>query len=229
MVTGKQITRYDQALIGYGQGYSGQMTPFQMALAASAIANLEGKLIKPRMELDRPAEPFNQVLTPQVAARLRSIMGLVTGVSSGTARGVFAPVKAAGIITGGKTGTAQKVVPVYDPKTGEPKTRLRVERDNRGNIIRQYQETIMDEQNPRIDGWFLCIAPLENPQLAIAVVVEGGGYGSRSAAPIAAALVLKAKDLGYFKGSATPVTPAPGTQRRRTRTQRRPRPARSPN
>lgn len=225
IVTGKQITRYDQALIGYGQGYAGQMTPFQMALAAAAIGNMEGKLIKPRMELDRGPEPFNQVLPPQVMVRLRSIMGLVTGGSSGTARGVFAPVKAAGINTGGKTGTAQKVVPVFDPKTGEPKTRLRTERDNRGNIIRQYEETIMDEENPRIDGWFLCIAPLENPQLAMAVVVEGGGYGSRSAAPIAAALVLKAKELGYFKGSATP---APTPAQRRPRTQRR-RAARPPN
>jgi hypothetical protein len=34
----------------------------------------------------------------------------------------------------------------------------------------------------------------------MAVIVEGGGYGSRSAAPIAAALVLKARDLGYFNG-----------------------------
>jgi len=220
MVTGKQVTRYDLALMGYGQGYAGQMTPLQMALSASAIANLEGKLMKPRMEFDRQAESFNQVLTPQVAARLRSIMGLVTGGSSGTARGVFAPVKAAGIVTGGKTGTAQKVVPFYDPKTGEPRTRLRTERDNRGNIIRQYQETMMDEENPRIDGWFLCIAPLDNPQLAMAVVVEGGGYGSRSAAPIAAALVLKARDLGYLKGSATPVTQKPAP-RRRTRTQPR--------
>ena len=130
---------------------------------------------------------------------LRSIMGLVTGGPSGTARGVFGPVKAAGINTGGKTGTAQKVVPVYDPKTGEPKTRHRIERDNRGNIIREYDEVIMDNENPRIDGWFLCIAPLERPQLAMAVMVEGGGYGSRSAAPIAAALVLKARDLGYFQ------------------------------
>jgi len=32
-----------------------------------------------------------------------------------------------------------------------------------------------------IDAWFLCIAPLERPQLAIAVIVEGGGYGSKSA------------------------------------------------
>ena len=199
IVTGKQVTRYDLALMGYGQGYAGQMTPLQMALAAATIGNLEGKLMKPRIEYNVAPQPFNQVLTPAAAARMRSIMGLVTGGSSGTARGVFGPVKAAGINTGGKTGTAQKVVPVYDPKTGEPKTRHRVERDNRGNVIREYDEIIMDEENPRIDGWFLCIAPLERPQLAMAVIVEGGGYGSRSAAPIAAALVLKARDLGYFR------------------------------
>jgi peptidoglycan glycosyltransferase len=116
IVTGKGVTRYDLALMGYGQGYAGQMTPLQMALAAAAIGNMEGKLIKPRIEYDRAPEVFNQVTTPQAAATMRGIMGLVTGGGSGTARGVFAPVKAAGINTGGKTGTAQKVVPVYDPK-----------------------------------------------------------------------------------------------------------------
>lgn len=216
IVTGKQVTRYDLALIGYGQGYAGQMTPFQMALAASAIANMDGKLMKPKIEFDRPPEVFKQVTSPQTAQRMRHIMGLVTGGPSGTARGVFGPVKAAGINTGGKTGTAQKVVPVYDPKTGRPKTRRVTERDNRGNIIREYEETIMDNENPRIDGWFLCIAPLERPQLAMAVIVEGGGYGSRSAAPIAAALVLKARDLGYLNVAGAPKTqPAkPGASRR---------------
>lgn len=223
IVTGKQVTRYDLALIGYGQGYAGQMTPFQMALAAAAIGNMDGRLMKPKIEFDRPPEMFKQVMTAQVAATMRGIMGRVTGGSSGTARGVFAPVKAAGINTGGKTGTAQKVQPVYDPKTGEVKTRHRVEKDNRGNIIREYEETVMDEENPRIDGWFLCIAPLERPQLAMAVIVEGGGYGSRSAAPIAAALVLKARDLGYFKVVQT--QPAPGQTRPQggTRQPRRPR------
>ena len=201
IVIGKQVTRYDLALMGYGQGYAGQMTPFQMALAAAAIGNMEGKLMKPKIEFNVAPQPYNQVMTPAQAARMRQIMGLVTGGPSGTARGVFGPVKAAGINTGGKTGTAQKVVPVYDPKTGEFKTRHKVERDNRGNIIREYDEIIMDNDNPRIDGWFLCIAPLERPTLAMAVIVEGGGYGSRSAAPIAAALVLKARDLGYFNGT----------------------------
>jgi hypothetical protein len=87
----------------------------------------------------------------------------------------------------------------------------------------------MDEEHPRIDGWFLCIAPLERPQLAMAVIVEGGGYGSRSAAPIAAALVLKAKELGYFNqpntqrpGQTPGTTPQrePGTRRTRPGTVR---------
>ncbi|HEX4900062.1 MAG TPA: penicillin-binding transpeptidase domain-containing protein, partial [Pyrinomonadaceae bacterium] len=94
IVTGKQVTRYDLALIGYGQGYAGQMTPFQMALAAAAIGNMEGKLMKPKIELDRPPEVFKQVVSQQNAQRMRQIMGLVTGGPSGTARGVFGPVKA---------------------------------------------------------------------------------------------------------------------------------------
>ncbi len=207
MVTGKigkDISKFDLALEGYGQGYAGQMTPFQMALLASAIGNTEGKLMKPKLEYDRAPEMYKQALTAQAAQQLRTIMGLVTGGPRGTARGVFGPVTAAGIVTGGKTGTAQKVVPVYDAKTGEPKTRLKVERDPKGNIIRQYQELILDEEHPRIDSWFLCIAPLDRPQLAIAVIIEGGGYGSKAAAPVAAALVLKARELGLLGGKPQP-------------------------
>src|SRR5205085_9302473 len=107
IVTGKQVTRYDLALMGYGQGYAGQMTPFQMALAAAAIANMEGEFMKPKIEDNLQPQVFNQVLSPATAAKLRSIMGLVTGGPSGTARGVFGPVKAAGISTGGQTGTAE--------------------------------------------------------------------------------------------------------------------------
>jgi cell division protein FtsI/penicillin-binding protein 2 len=209
IVTGKDVTRYDLALMGYGQGYAGQMTPLQMALAAAAIGNMDGRLMKTKIEYNRNPEVFKQVLPVSAVSQMRAIMNLVTGGPSGTARGVFAPVKAAGINTGGKTGTAQKVVPVYDPKTGEPKTRHKVEKDNRGNIIREYDEVIMDNDHPRIDAWFLCLAPIEKPQIAIAVIVEGGGYGSKSAAPIAAALVLKARDLGYFSGGRATPTPTP--------------------
>src|SRR5688572_28277720 len=61
IVTGKQVNRYDLALMGYGQGYAGQMTPLQMALSAAVIGNMEGKLMKPRIELNVAPQPFNQV------------------------------------------------------------------------------------------------------------------------------------------------------------------------
>jgi peptidoglycan glycosyltransferase len=215
MVTGSKISKFDLALEGFGQGYAGQMTPFQMALLAATIGNLDGKLMKPKIEFNRPPEVYHQAVSAEKAAAMRSIMGLVTGGPSGTARGVFAPVHAAGIITGGKTGTAQKDVPLYDPKTGQAITRIQVERDRKGNIISQREVPVFDYEHPRIDGWFLSIAPLDKPQLAIAVLIEGGGYGSRSAAPVAAALVLKARDLGLLNASAPQTTPSqPGRNKR---------------
>lgn len=196
---------YDLGLIGFGQGYAGQMTPFQMALAASAIANLEGKLMKPKIEYDQPPQVWAQATTPEYAAEMRRIMGLVTSGGSGTATSVFPQVHAQGIITGGKTGTAEKDVPVYDPKTGEAVMEKKIERDRGGNPIREYYVQKISPEK-RIDSWFLCIAPLDRPQVAMAVIVEGGGYGARAAAPIAAALVLKARDLGLLTvpGTAPP-------------------------
>src|SRR5215211_934702 len=199
---------YDLGLIGFGQGYAGQMTPFQMALVASSIGNLEGKLMKPKIEYDRPPEVWAQATTPERAAEMRRIMGLVTAGSSGTATSVLAPVHAQGIITGGKTGTAEKQIPLYDPKTGEERKVKKVERDRRGNPIREYMETMLDPEY-RIDSWFLCIAPLDRPQVAIAVIIEGGGYGARAAAPVAAALVLKARDLGLLAATGAPAPQQP--------------------
>jgi membrane peptidoglycan carboxypeptidase len=192
-----KMRHYDLALEGFGQGYAGQMTPLQMAMVVSAIGNLQGQLMKPRIEFNLAPAVFNQVMSPQIASEERRIMGLVTMGPSGTATSVFAPVTAQGVTSGGKTGTAQKEVPEYDAKTGEMKTTKKYERDRKGNIIREYEVPVLSPEK-RIDSWFLCMAPLEYPQLAIAVIVEGGGYGARAAAPIAAALVLKARDLGLL-------------------------------
>ena len=70
----KKLTLYDFGVEGMGQGLAGQMTPFQMALIASVPANMEGKLMKPRIEADLPPQMFSQVLTPQQAAAIRDIM-----------------------------------------------------------------------------------------------------------------------------------------------------------
>jgi cell division protein FtsI/penicillin-binding protein 2 len=196
---------------GYGQGYASQMTPFQMALIISAAANLEGKLMKPKIEADRAPEMFSQVLTREQAGEIRGIMNMVTEGGTGTA--AMAPVRAAGIRSGGKTGTAQKAVPVIDPKTGEPMRRVVQDRDPKGKIIGQHEEIVMADKL-RSDAWYLSFAPLDKPVVAMAVLLEGPGpgvsfYGGKNAAPIAAQLILKAKSLGYFGGGADqPAQPA---------------------
>jgi len=222
---GKHSSRCELMYEGYGQGLASQMTPFQMALIISPAANLEGKLMKPKIELDRPNEAFSQVLTPQQAATIRGIMNMVT--EGGTGTSAMAPVKAAGIRSGGKTGTAQKAVPVIDPKTNEPQRKLVTERDFKGNIIGQHYETVFYDKL-RSDAWYLSFAPLEKPVIAMAVLLEGPGpgisfYGGKNAAPIAAQLILKAKSLGYFGGN-TSTTPQPQQPRQRSRPSPRPSP-----
>jgi penicillin-binding protein 2 len=215
---GPRSTRCELMYEGYGQGYASQMTTFQMALVTSASANLEGKLMKPKIELDRPPEMFSQVLTRDQATEVRRIMNLVTE-AGGTANSAMALVKAAGIRSGGKTGTAQKAVPVIDPKTGDPKKRVVVERDFKGKIIRQYEEIVMEEKL-RSDAWYLSFAPLDKPVMAMAVLLEGPGpgisfYGGKNAGPIAAQLLLKAKSLGYFGQASEEQPPKPAPKRRR--------------
>ena len=193
IVTGKDISLYDLGIEGMGQGYAGQMTPFQMALIASIPANLEGKLMKPRIEFDQPPQMFSQVLSPQQAAQIRMIMSTVTEEPGGTGTVISAKLAGTGIRTGGKTGTAEKQALLYDEKTGKLKTEKRRRRVN--GQWEEYEVPLMYE---RTDSWFITIAPLERPQVAIAVVVEGGGYGARTAAPIAANVILKARELGLL-------------------------------
>jgi len=210
IVTGKDISLYDLGLQGMGQGYAGQMTPFQMAMLASIPANMEGKLMKPRIEFDQPPQAFSQVLSPQQAAQIRMIMGTVTNEPGGTGTVIAAKLAGTGILTGGKTGTAEKQAPLYDEKTGKLKTEKKRRRGADGKW-EDYQAPVMYE---RTDSWFITIAPLERPTLAIAVVVEGGGYGARTAAPIAASVILKARELGLLGDQYRPkAQPKPSAQK----------------
>jgi penicillin-binding protein 2 len=78
----------------------------------------------------------------------------------GTARGIGwnAPYKIAG-----KTGTAQ----VKGVKQGERYVESRVAEEHRDHAL------------------FVAFAPVEDPKIAIAVIVENGGHGGSTAAPIA--------------------------------------------
>jgi len=204
IVTGKVISLFDLGLEGMGQGYAGQMTPFQMALIASIPGNIEGKLMKPRIEADLQPQPFAQVLAPQQAAAIRGIMSTVVEEPGGTGTVISAKLAGTGIRAGGKTGTAEKEAPVYDEKTGKLKTVKAKRKNDKGEWV-EYNAPVM---YTRTDSWFITIAPIERPQVAIAVVVEAGGFGARTAAPIAASVILKARDLGLlgdqYKPKAAP-------------------------
>lgn len=206
LVTGKDISLFDIGLEGMGQGYAGQMTPLQMAMIASVPANMEGKLMKLRLEADKQPEAFSQVLSPQQAAAIRQIMSTVTEEPGGTGTVLSAKLSGTGIRTGGKTGTAEKEAPLYE-KTGKLRT-VKKKRRNAAGALVDYEQPVT---YMRTDSWFITIAPLERPQVAIAVVVEGGGFGARTAAPIAANVILKARDLGLLGDQYRPKQ-APATR-----------------
>ena len=204
IVTGKGISLFDLGLEGMGQGYAGEMTPFQMAMIAAAAGNMEGKLMKPRIEADQPPQAYSQVLTPQMADSIRDIMSTVVEEPGGTGTVIAARLAGTGIRAGGKTGTAEKEAPLYDEKTGKLRTEKRRIKNDKGQVV----ETQVPVMYTRTDSWFITIAPLERPQVAIAVVVEGGGFGARTAAPIAANVILKARDLGLLGDQYKPKAPA---------------------
>ena len=72
------------------------------------------------------------------------------------------------------------------------------------------------------DSWFVGFAPVENPQIVYAVVVENGGQGAKAAAPLAAKLIEKAAQLGYVNtgGQRTPPASSPRTPPRTPQTSR---------
>ena len=52
----------------------------------------------------------------------------------------------------------------------------------------EYKEEDLDERL-RKHAWFVGFAPLNEPTIAIAVIVENGGSGSEIAAPVAKAVI----------------------------------------
>ncbi len=162
--------------------------------------------MKPKIEADQPPAAYANVLSPQQAAVVREIMSTVTEEAGGTGGRVRAALAGTGIMAGGKTGTAEKDgAPRYDPKTGERMFVMKKKKDSTGNLV-EYKEFLTYN---RTDGWFICIAPIENPQLAIAVVIEdiGNQYGGGTAAPVAANVILKARELGLLGDKYKPKAP----------------------
>lgn len=131
------------------------VTPLQLALMTSTFAN-GGTLYKPLLIKDaQPVIAGKAKMKPETYALVKSGLWGVVNEPSGT--GWLA--KSYLTTVAGKTGTAQ----VIAMKSG----------------YRPLAEKYQDH------AWFVAFAPVEKPEIAMAVLVEHGGHGGAAAAPIA--------------------------------------------
>jgi len=154
--------------LGIGQGYN-SFTMLQMATAMATLSSA-GKRYEPRLvrQIDDvltgaqrkvSAQALKPVeLKPEQVDVIREAMNGVT--IAGTSARVFA---GAGYQSGGKTGTAQAV----GLKQNEKYSAHRVDEHLRDHAL------------------YIAFAPLADPQIAVAVIVENAGWGAAAAAPIA--------------------------------------------
>lgn len=156
-------------IAGIGQGYV-LSTPLQLAVATGALA-MQGVRMAPRVVAvreDQVAKTREQ--EPVVVAEKIKVVnqrdwdtvigGMVGVVEHGTANGIRHGLR---YTLAGKTGTAQ----VFGIKQNE-----------------RYNEATT-AKHLRDHAWFIAYAPVEAPQIAVAVIVENGGSGSGVAAPVA--------------------------------------------
>lgn len=154
--------------LGIGQGYN-NFTMLQMATAVATLAS-GGQRFKPRLvheiedTVSREKRAVSSAalpaleLKPEQVAVIRDAMNGVT--IAGTSARVFA---GAGYQSGGKTGTAQAVGARANEK---------------------YSASRMAE-HLRDHSLYIAFAPVDQPRVALAVIVENAGWGSGAAAPIA--------------------------------------------
>jgi len=161
----KKWFRGETMITAIGQG-SLTTTPLQIARLAAAIAN-GGKVLKPQLLANRPAEVLHQVdVNLQHLRKIQRAMRLVVADPHGTAHRVLSNATWA---AAGKTGTAQVIkMSKRDKKEISPKEMLRRYKDH---------------------AWFMGYAPFKHPKIAIAVFVEHGGHGGSAAGPVAAAII----------------------------------------
>ncbi len=162
----------ETVIAGIGQGYH-LTTPLQLAATTAMLAN-GGKRVAPRLA-QAMREPFSQTWQPlpgavrgQVAITPAHLAVVREGMMDVMRPGGTAAASAAGApyTIAGKTGTAQ----VVGIKQGERYDASRLAREHRDHAL------------------FIAYAPTENPTIVVAVMVENGGSGSGTAAPIARAV-----------------------------------------
>jgi len=165
----------ETVIAGIGQGYL-LATPLQLAHATATVAS-RGQRVRPTL-LRAVRDPVDGVATPARAERLApvavtddeqwdriiSAMNAVLQGPRGTARSVG---QDAPFTMAGKSGTAQVFTVAQDE---------------------EYESEEVAERM-RDHALFVAFAPLEQPRIAVAVIVENGESGSRVAAPVARTVI----------------------------------------
>ncbi len=152
-----------------GQGFN-LVTPIQQARLLATVAN-GGMVLRPylvRQVKDKDGRVIKEIF-PSIEKRLESRPDTLSIIQKGLfgvvneKRGTGWRARMKQITVAGKTGTAQVVRLKRGPKSEE------------------------EEETPykhRDHAWFVGYAPYENPEIAVAVIVEHGGHGGSAAAPI---------------------------------------------
>ena len=152
-----------------GQGFN-LVTPIQQARLMATVAN-GGIVLKPylvRRIKDKDGKVVKEVF-PTIEKRLESRPDTLSIIQKGLfgvvneKRGTGWRARLKQIQVAGKTGTAQVV------------------RLKKGPASEEEEET---PYKYRDHAWFVGYAPFDNPEIAVAVIVEHGGHGGSAAAPI---------------------------------------------
>ncbi len=161
----------ETVITGIGQGYT-TVTPVQLAHAGATLA-ARGQRFTPRLvigtedPLTREAVHLDPQALPSVPdyepEHWRIVIDAMVGVTSEPRGSARAPMQGTKYEVAGKTGTAQVIGIAQDAR---------------------YREEEIDERL-RDHGLFVAFAPADAPRIALGVVVENGGGGSRAAAPVA--------------------------------------------
>ncbi len=157
-----------------GQGFN-TATPLQLAYMVATVAN-KGTLYEPRILLSVETPGYQLIKGPsllgtpkrklKISEKTWSIIHLAMRDVANSPNGTAYWFSRSQLTTiAGKTGTAQV--------RGLPPGERRVEKERRF----------------RDHALYVAFAPFENPEIAVAVVVEHGGHGSTSAAPKAKAVI----------------------------------------
>ena len=146
--------------ISIGQGFM-LTTPLQLARMIAAVSN-GGRLYQPIYLMDQ--EPVLQDRAPVSKGVLNRIIPALKGVI-GDEHGTARSIRLNGITIAGKTGTAQ--------------------------VVKQTKRKQDEEMEWKFKdhALFVAFAPVEDPQIAVAVVIEHGGHGGSAAAPVARAVI----------------------------------------